>query len=711
MLSLDMRMIGVHSQHANDSLAHLGGGAAGYSPITPVNLKQQVYDYEATILAATTSIANSASSEQYDDLRASFSWSEADSCGHLGSYELPELSVGDSCSDAHSPATSWADDSLARTSPDPPALDLVAQDWLHLASAAPPLAHLDRARSQTSIFDLGPKSSITATMHAPPANQADLNALGAGLFPYDAYPPAAPVTAYQQHTVNGDRDFQQVMHRSPQSHDMGVPGLSSSSYGFAPVSTETFVEGRASSRTSAGPPTSTAYDTSSASSRTTAGRTDYSQHHMYAQSASYSYQGQPVAQSGQGHSQVLHLHGAAPIYTAQPHQHEQQYVQSQQQQQQPYPNAGVAQGYLPVQFTTVTGATYAVAIPISATQQTAAIETPHGTYYFVPSPPAAAPVQSQNPSPSLNAHPPQLPLGVMPTPPTVEMSLPTPPERSITSPPITLAPLAQVQAKKKETGPRPRPAAKARSAKSRAADAPNDSDRSRKSSEASPLAAEQERVEPAKSSTFQIPQGPSAAAIAAENAAKAAARVAALDPAHKIRLPVGQGKRGSTKRKSGGSSSGGGSSKKDSSRRFTCPHPGCGRGFARNFNMQSHYKSHLGIREYDCLWCTKKFSRRHDRARHCVTVHEAVVDRDGTITGPHPVMEKNKGKTSIKLEDDAMNFDGDDDDDDIDAEGDYDLDHPSHHHDHTTDREFARSPEERDLAERRLSASASPHVG
>jgi hypothetical protein len=34
------------------------------------------------------------------------------------------------------------------------------------------------------------------------------------------------------------------------------------------------------------------------------------------------------------------------------------------------------------------------------------------------------------------------------------------------------------------------------------------------------------------------------------------------------------------------------------------PHPGCGRGFARNFNMQSHYKSHLGVREYDCLWCS-----------------------------------------------------------------------------------------------------------
>lgn len=28
-----------------------------------------------------------------------------------------------------------------------------------------------------------------------------------------------------------------------------------------------------------------------------------------------------------------------------------------------------------------------------------------------------------------------------------------------------------------------------------------------------------------------------------------------------------------------------------------CPHDGCGRAFARNFNMQSHLKSHLGIRD------------------------------------------------------------------------------------------------------------------
>ncbi|GAA6018054.1 hypothetical protein JCM10207_006063 [Rhodosporidiobolus poonsookiae] len=96
-----------------------------------------------------------------------------------------------------------------------------------------------------------------------------------------------------------------------------------------------------------------------------------------------------------------------------------------------------------------------------------------------------------------------------------------------------------------------------------------------------------------------------------------------IHPEQKIRLPVGQGKRGSTKR----------APKKDQVKRFVCPHPGCGRGFARNFNMQSHYKSHLGIREFTCPHCPKRFSRRHDRARHCSAVHDTHVDRDGNING------------------------------------------------------------------------------
>lgn len=62
--------------------------------------------------------------------------------------------------------------------------------------------------------------------------------------------------------------------------------------------------------------------------------------------------------------------------------------------------------------------------------------------------------------------------------------------------------------------------------------------------------------------------------------------------------------------------------KKNTTKRFVCPHPGCDRAFARNFNLGSHVKSHLGIRDFNCPECPKKFSRRHDRARHCAAVHD-----------------------------------------------------------------------------------------
>ncbi|ORY66646.1 hypothetical protein BCR35DRAFT_308510 [Leucosporidium creatinivorum] len=66
--------------------------------------------------------------------------------------------------------------------------------------------------------------------------------------------------------------------------------------------------------------------------------------------------------------------------------------------------------------------------------------------------------------------------------------------------------------------------------------------------------------------------------------------------------------------------------------------------------MQSHLKSHLGIRDcespfptfcrlenpsltlrsptVDCPHCPKKFSRRHDRARHCAAVHDSHIPND-----------------------------------------------------------------------------------
>lgn len=405
-----------------------------------------------------------------------------------------------------------------------------------------------------------------------------------------------------------------------------------------------------------------------------------------------------------GVSSVFHDH--TPLYqlsdpqiqSAQPHQQEHQpYLQPHQQGY----NVGAAQGFVPVQFTTVTGVTYAVALPVATTPQAAAIETPHGTYFFVPS------AHSQHLAPTTSAQPPNVPLGMLPTPPpTHEATLPVLPEcpSSLPPPPISLNLNAEEEAEPRARAARSKPRSSPRSTKPHTAQAANKT-RAESAQLEAPLhdvEKQQDCVGPAKSSSFQLPQGPSAAAIAAENAAKAAALVAALGPAHKIRLPVGQGKRGSTKRKHESPN------KKASSRRFTCPHPGCGRGFARNFNMQSHYKSHLGVREYDCLWCNKKFSRRHDRARHCVTVHDAVVDREGTITGPHPVLERNKGKTSIKVEDDVL-YREEGDHVDVDAEGDYNSDH--HHHHLPDSAGFPGSPEERDPGEHRQSASASPYWG
>ncbi|BGP10755.1 hypothetical protein JCM10049v2_006647 [Rhodotorula toruloides] len=305
------------------------------------------------------------------------------------------------------------------------------------------------------------------------------------------------------------------------------------------------------------------------------------------------------AQQHQGHAQQYSFVQSAPppsldfpsaLAQHQPappaQQHQQQhgfyspqpsaYPQQQQQQQsfQFVANPSQPQPYVPVQFTTLNGATYAVAVPVSS-QTPQAIETPHGTYYFVPSslPPVQQQQQAPMPQTTQAVSPPTAATASAPSPPAVK----SPPEPTPTHAPT------QGLTTRSMAGGRPKRA-------------------------------------PLTSSSIVVPSGTHAAVQAATNAALAVANVATLSSQQKIRLPVGQGKKGSTKRHP---------PKKEQPKRFVCPHPGCGRPFTRNFNMQSHYKSHLGIREFDCPACPKKFSRRHDRARHCAAVHELFVDREG----------------------------------------------------------------------------------
>ncbi|BGP19384.1 hypothetical protein JCM10213_000621 [Rhodosporidiobolus nylandii] len=229
-------------------------------------------------------------------------------------------------------------------------------------------------------------------------------------------------------------------------------------------------------------------------------------------------------------------------YASPPQQH---YQHAQQQQQQP------------LQLVVVNGVTYAIAPATPAPAPTpAAIETPHGTYYFVPNVPQpqlagmgseyAVPVALSSGLPApVAAQIPNLGLGLALPPSPAAPPAPAPAAAVSAVPPVTRSSLSP--------------------------------------------AAPQDRQQQ-----------------------------------QKIRLPVGQGKRGSTKRAP---------AKKDQVKRFICPYTGCGRAFARNFNCQAHYKSHLGVRDFNCPHCPKKFSRRHDRARHCSAVHDSHVDRDGNIVG------------------------------------------------------------------------------
>ncbi|GJN93037.1 hypothetical protein Rhopal_006082-T1 [Rhodotorula paludigena] len=255
--------------------------------------------------------------------------------------------------------------------------------------------------------------------------------------------------------------------------------------------------------------------------------------------------------------------------------------------------------FVPVQFTTINGATYAVAVPVSQPQP-AAIETPHGTYYFVPNPaqPIIGPVSTSAPAP-------------------VEHSQSQPQPQIVAPVPVAAASAAPVPA------------------------APQ------------VLEAVAEQSDPPADAALVLPTGATVPASA----------LPSMTAQQKIRLPVGQGKRGSTKR----------APKKDQAKRFFCPHPGCGRPFTRNYNMQSHYKSHLGIREFTCPHCPKKFSRRHDRARHCAAVHDVHVDRDGNLPGCSTASHSGASSAGAGSPRAADEFDDVDDDDDDELAPAFDL--------------------------------------
>lgn len=66
--------------------------------------------------------------------------------------------------------------------------------------------------------------------------------------------------------------------------------------------------------------------------------------------------------------------------------------------------------------------------------------------------------------------------------------------------------------------------------------------------------------------------------------------------------------------------------KSPATKRFSCSHPGCDRGFARLFNLHTHEKTHdpEQARPFLCpeAGCDKAFSRKHDLQRHEASVHK-----------------------------------------------------------------------------------------
>jgi len=56
---------------------------------------------------------------------------------------------------------------------------------------------------------------------------------------------------------------------------------------------------------------------------------------------------------------------------------------------------------------------------------------------------------------------------------------------------------------------------------------------------------------------------------------------------------------------------------------YRCTFPSCGKYFTRRYNLQSHLKTHDGLKPYSCNVekCTAEFSRKYDLRRHIQSLH------------------------------------------------------------------------------------------
>jgi len=89
-------------------------------------------------------------------------------------------------------------------------------------------------------------------------------------------------------------------------------------------------------------------------------------------------------------------------------------------------------------------------------------------------------------------------------------------------------------------------------------------------------------------------------------------------------------------------------------KKFICSYPGCSRAFSRNFNLSTHYNTHLGVKPFACSHCPKSFSRRHDCARHVAAVHAAELKKACSCNCTCPEHDRSSAspaKVSPSLED------------------------------------------------------------